>query len=476
MNEIHPQTPVPGPNPNRLRWPWFIAAGGVLLVLLALLSRRGVDKSARNETSATASGQVASADSADIKPGFERIRRSSTAPEFTAEEIVAGKVSQFVRKRRDLVRAIGRRENKEVPPEIEKFFDALESGDWTEIEKQWKAISSRSAQYEGSTHSPELDPFWPAVLDAYGVAEQAHMWPAQKLLDYGNAILDTLRPGMIYVGGTDPGRWIPELLNETSGGEQHIIVTQNAFADGRYMEFMNTLYSDRMSTLTSDDSKRAFDEYIADAKKRFEHDRQFPDEPRQVRPGEDVRLVDGKIQVSGQVAVMAINEKMFQMLLDKNPGVSFAIEQSFPFKSTYENATPLGPIMEVRVQDQQNALTPERATESVDYWRAAAQQVLFPTDGQPLDEQLRLAYSKLASNQADLLLNRNYPAQAEQTFQLATQISPSSPEAVYGYINFLITQDRVNDAIPIAQAAIQASPDNRQFQDLLGQLQTKKRN
>ena len=70
--------------------------------------------------------------------------------------------------------------------------------------------------------------------------------PAQKLLDYGNAILGSLRPGMVYVGGTDNGRWIPELLNETSGSEPHIIVTQNALADGRYIDFVNTLYNDRI--------------------------------------------------------------------------------------------------------------------------------------------------------------------------------------------------------------------------------------
>jgi hypothetical protein len=47
--------------------------------------------------------------------------------------------------------------------------------------------------------------------------------PAQKLLDYGNAVLGALRPGMVYVGGTDPGRWIPTLLNETSESERHIV-------------------------------------------------------------------------------------------------------------------------------------------------------------------------------------------------------------------------------------------------------------
>ena len=52
---------------------------------------------------------------------------------------------------------------------------------------------------------------WQAVHETYGVAEVAHDWPAQKLLDYGQAVLDSLRPGMVYVGGTDAGRFIPTL-------------------------------------------------------------------------------------------------------------------------------------------------------------------------------------------------------------------------------------------------------------------------
>jgi hypothetical protein len=110
----------------------------------------------------------------------------------------------------------------------------VESGNWEEIDQLWQAMAKRSAQYEGSTHDPNLDPFWPAVLEAYGAAEQAHLWPAKQLLDYSEAILGSLRPGMVYVGGTDPGRFIPTLVNETSNGEQHVILTQNAFADARY--------------------------------------------------------------------------------------------------------------------------------------------------------------------------------------------------------------------------------------------------
>src|SRR5437899_5063592 len=109
-----------------------------------------------------------------------------------------------------------------------------------------------------------------------------------------------------------------------------------------------------MATLTEEDTQKAFKDYVTDAQKRLDHDQQFPDEPKQIRPGEDIRVIDGKVQVSGQVAVMAINERLLQTLMSKNPDASFAIEESFPFKSTYAGAVPLGPIMELRATDEQN--------------------------------------------------------------------------------------------------------------------------
>jgi tetratricopeptide (TPR) repeat protein len=454
------------------RWPRLIVGGCLLLILIALLLPRQREQQNQHASSTNAPENSSTADSS----AAERVRRFASrstsvgAPTPTAEEIVAGKVLQFGRNRRELVRAIARRTGKDIPPEVERFFDAIEAGVWEEIEKQGKALGQRSGQYEGSTHSPELDPFWPAVLDAYGVAEQAHDWPAQKLLDYGNAILDSLRPGMVYVGGTDPGRWIPELLNETSAGEQHIIVTQNAFADGRYVDFMQTLYGDRFATLTEEDSKRAFQEYTADAQKRLEHDQQFPDEPKQIQPGEDVRIIDGKAQVSGQIAVMAVNEKMLRMLMEKNPDASFAMEESYPFKSMFGSATPLGPIMELRVQDEQSALTRERAAQSVDYWRTTAQQLL--SDSEAADSrEVRMSYSKLVSSQAGLLLDRGYTAEAEQAFRLANEIAPTSSEAVFRYVNLLVSQNRVQDAMPIAENALRIEPERKQFRDLVRELQ-----
>jgi predicted Zn-dependent protease len=130
--------------------------------------------------------------------------------------------------------------------------------------------------------------------------------------------------------------------------------------------------------------------------------------------------------------------------------------------------------MELRVQDQQNALTPERARASVDYWRDTARELQTSSEDQNLQNP-RMAYAKMASEQAALLLDRNYTQEAEETLRVAVQIAPSSPEALFRYIDVLTRQSRAAEGIPMVEAAIKAAPENPQFQSLLAQLKTGKK-
>jgi hypothetical protein len=301
---------------------------------------------------------------------------------------------------------------------------------------------------------------WPAIIDAYGVAEQVHDWPAQKLLDYGSTVLDALRPGMVYVGGTDPGRWIPELINDTSEGERHIVITQNGLAAGDYQEYLRLQYDDRFANLSDEESQRAFDAYIADAQKRLEHDQQFPNEPKQLLPGEDVHMVDGKVQVGGQAAVMAINERLLQSLMQKNPDLSFAIQESFPLKGTYADALPLGPLMELRAVDDPNTFTSERAQQSLDYWRNRADQILSDPEAVGSSEVLK-SYSHDTVAAAHLLAAHGLGVEAEQAYRLATTICPWNPESVNGLADLLSGSGRVTEAEQVVNEFEQKYPEQR---------------
>ena len=436
-----------GEGRRRSPWPWLLGLGCLLLLFFGIQRRFTEDGFNMGDGSATA--QPASGESR-VEIRIPRARRASAEP-ASAEEIVAQKLAQFGRQRREYMYALARRRNVQVPDEVERFFDAVESGDWERIEAAFKKINGGdSSAGHTSNRTSEVTSLWPAIIDAYGAAEQVHLWPAQQLLDYGNSILDALRPGMVYVGGTDNGRWIPELLNDTSDGERHVIVTQNGLADSSYLDYLQLQYEGRLNMLSPEESQRAFQHYIDDAKKRLEHDQQFPDEPKQLRPGEEIRIVDGKVQVSGGVAVMSINEKLLEMLMAKNPELPFGLQQSFPFRGTYADALPLGPLMELNARNNENTFTPERAANYLNRWRQTADSIFANPLASPSEAALK-SYSHDTVSAANLLASHNYAAEAEQAYRLAAQLWPENPESVGGLADLLAANGRENEARALLQ-------------------------
>lgn len=431
---------------SRPALPFFISS--LVLLLVVLLWIRSRDTALVNHTQTetnTAASQAALPVAAKGSRPVRLATGTGAAESISAEERVAAKLKKFSQLRRETMRAMARQKNVTVPELVEQFFDAVDSGDWTQIKAAFNAINGGEANAgHGPQRTPEVQALWAPIIDAFGAAEQVHLWPAQKLLDYGNAILDQLRPGMVYVGGTDEGRWVPTLLNETTEGEKHIVLTQNALADGTYLEYVRFLYGDRFLALSSDDSQRAFSDYIADARKRLAHDEQFPNEPKQVRPGEDIKNVDNRITVSGQVAVMDINERLLRMMMDKNPELSFALQESFPLKGTYSDAAPLGPIMELRAQDQ-SGMTPERASESVAYWKHIAEQMEASADAENQDTPQK-SFSKLAVGQANLFAERGLSEQAEQTYRIALEMRGNNTDAAVGLASLMERIGRTAEA------------------------------
>lgn len=442
-------------------FPLLLIGAAVVLIILAILAprQRGPSTSGAGSTnSAPGLGEHGSS----LAGGHKLHEAAFAGPSASPQEVVAAKLNQFSRGRRAITQAMAKKFKVTVPPEVEQFYAAAEAGRWDEMKTLFQALRDRRDHPGGE----DLKTLWGPIMETYGVAEEARRWPADKLLSYGQTVLDSLKPGMVYVGGTDPGRFIPTLLNDTSDGEHHVILTQNALADGTYVQYLNFLHGDQMPLLSGDDSQRAFSDYLADAQKRLAHDQQFPDETKQVLPGEDIRVTDGKVQVSGQVAVMEINEKLLQMILDKNPDTSFAMEESFRFPSINSNAIPLGPIFELRGQDAQGAAVSDRTAQALDYWNATAQQLLAEPDI-PADSAVRQTYAKMAASQAGLLATHNSTAEAEQLFSLATQLCPFSPEAVFRYVNLLVGEKRFADAQAVAQGAVNAATDKSPFQGLL---------
>jgi predicted Zn-dependent protease len=157
---------------------------------------------------------------------------------------------------------------------------------------------------------------------------------------------------------------------------------------------------------------------------------------------------------------MAINEKLLQMLMQKNPDLSFALQESFPMRGTYGDALPLGPLMELRAPENRSAWTPERAAQSLDYWRNTAQQILSDPEATGSPATLK-SYSHDAVSAANLLAAHNFSAEAEQSYRLALQLWPENPESVAGLADLLTANGRANEAQQLVEGFEKQHPGQR---------------
>ncbi len=272
------------------------------------------------------------------------------------------------------------------------------------------------------------------------------------------------------------------------------------------------VYPDReILSATNDDSQKSFQEYLQDAQKRLDHDRKFPNEPKQIKPGEDVKIVENRVQVSGQVAVMAINGLLTKVIFDKNPDHEFYVEESFPLDWMYPHLTPYGIIMKINRQPQVE-LSEDVVARDHKFWSdyserlvgnwitydtpvsnicAFAEKVYHRRDyrdfkGSPMfvrDSDAQKAFSKLRSSIAGVYAwrltqgNPKSPAEqqrmlreAEFSFKQSYAFCPYSPEAVFRYINLLISMGRVDDALLLAETSKKLDPNNGQIDNLLFEL------
>jgi tetratricopeptide (TPR) repeat protein len=259
-------------------------------------------------------------------------------------------------------------------------------------------------------------------------------------------------------------------------------------------------------TPSPEDSQRAFNEYIEDAQQRFQRG--------QMKPGEDFRVEGGRVQVSGQVAVMSINGILTKMIFDANPGHEFYVEESFPLDWMYPYLSPYGIIMKIN-RNPLPELTQEMVDKDHEFWskfsdRLIGNWITYDTPVKEIcdfaertylhrnyndfkgdrkfarDDNAQKAFSKLRSSIGGVYAwrfnNSKSPAEqqrmikeADFTFKQAFAYCPFSPEAVYRYVNLLLSMGRLDDAILIVRTCLKLDPYNDSIKNLLSQVEGMKK-
>jgi thioredoxin-like negative regulator of GroEL len=259
-----------------------------------------------------------------------------------------------------------------------------------------------------------------------------------------------------------------------------------------------------------EDSQASFQQYTDDVARR--------QQLGQLKPGEDVHVdSSGRVQVSGQVAVMMINGLLCKVIFDHNPTNDFYVEESFPLDWMYPYETPSGIIMKIN-RDPVLSYSPDIYKKDHEFWskysdRLVGNWITYDTSVKEIadfaqkvylgnnyagftgdrkfvrDDDAQKAFSKLRSSIAGMYAWRlgqscppEYRPKTEEDMKLLVRetdfafkqsfaFCPYSPEAVFRYVNFLLTFNRLDDALIVAQTCAKLDPFNDQVTGLINQLQ-----
>jgi hypothetical protein len=414
----------------------------------------------------------------------------------------AAQLKQFVAEKK----AQADSSTNEAAPGFAPFFADADKGDWLAVSNDFIHLRQHAGQYEGSTKTDDRlhGTRWEAVKEVWGAMEAFSAGDAQCSAAFGRDIVASIPPGSIYFGGTDPGRFVVTAMCRSQvDGDPFFVLTQNALADGTYLDYLQQMYGGKIYTPTREDSQRCFEDYSTDVDERSKHN--------QLRPGETARSVDGKVQITGQIAVMTINGLIARIVFDKNPSREFYVEESFPLDWMYPYLEPHGLIFKINRQPAAT-LSDDVIQADHEYWAKCMQPMIggwlkddtsvaavadfatktfgrhdfsgFQGDRRFIENDYAHKWSsKLRSSIAGVYAWRvehaTDPADKERmaraadfAFRQAWALCPYSPESMYRYVNFLMSQKRIDDAILVAEttAKLPQSKGNDQLKPLVEQL------
>jgi hypothetical protein len=363
-------------------------------------------------------------------------------------------------------------------PDCQPFFSAAAKGDWLTVSNVFSDLENRANGRAAPSEQYQRGLWLTPVMETYGAFEAFALGHQKYAELFGNEIVQSIPPGSVYFGGTDPGRFVVTAMQKSQvNDDPFFTLTQNALADGFYLKYLRSMYGDRIYVPTDQDSQNSFKDYTDDVQSRRKDNK--------LKPGENVKVSDdGRVQVSGQVAVMQINGLLAKIIFDKNPDRDFYIEVSFPLDWMYPYLEPHGLILKINHQPLPQ-LSEDTLRQDQQYWANLVAPMIgdwLKTDtsipeitafaekvrrhdfsgftGDPAfvqNDYSRKMFSAARAHIADLYVWRMNQATASDekdrmasaadfAFRQALALCPYHQEAAKAYEDFLNSQNRNSDA------------------------------
>ena len=267
-------------------------------------------------------------------------------------------------------------------------------------------------------------------------------------------------PFSIFFGGTDPGRFVPTYMIYSADYRPDVyLITQNALADGTYMSVERDLYGDEIWIPSNDDSAEAFNVYVDEVQ-------------RGIRPANgDLKIENGRVQVTGALGVMEINGILTKMMWDHDRlRHSFYVEESYVIPWMYPYLSPHGLIMKLNAD--RTPYDPKTAAKDRDFWDWYVRRLL----SDPMyrrDFAGQKSFSKLRAAIAGLYSKQGRHADAAQAYREACLLYPASPEASFRYAQEILLPSRRWDAVlELMDYTDYLDPNNKRTANLRGYVES----
>ena len=424
-------------------------------------------------------------------------------------DALAPQLASFVKSKQAQAKALATAQGAKWPASADKLFGAI-------LADQHFVATNLFAQFEREHSNPQVVPArilwvkdrlekigwytpkpnafqteaWQPLIEAYWAYQHNRTWQRPHWDMAAHEIVNVIPSNSIYFGGTDPGRFgITAAMQSHQDGQPFFVLTQNALADGTYLAYLSSMFSNSLYVPTSTDSQKAFETYLVEAQKRAA--------TGTLKKAESVGVGGGSVSVSGVDAVMEFNALIARVIFDRNPEREFYLEQSWPLTWTYPHLVPHGPIFRInrepldRLTDSMlqtdracwsnqcvrligNGLTQTASIQSVcDFVektygpsnQIASEEIQHYLQDKPAQE----FFSKLRHSVADVYLWRC--SEATETdekqrmldecllaFSQAFALGPGNAQLVGDYIGMLVQVQRFDDAERIARVSARVNP------------------
>ena len=393
-------------------------------------------------------------------------------------------------------------------PDFTSFFAAAGRGDWQAVSNIFQDFRNYTGQYKhiNKTNDHLPWPKWQAVLETWGALHAFGEGGEKYSVLFANDIIESIPAGGIYFGGTDPGWFLVAAMQKNqAAGDPFFAVPQHGLENAAQLDHLGSIYGGKIYTPTADDLQRCSQDYTNDVVRRLQN--------HQLKPGEDVTDVNGRVQISGYMAVIGIRERMTQVIFNENSNRQFYVEESFPLEWMYPYLEPHGIIFKLDRQPLPE-LSDEILQRDRDYWTkltvpmigdwlkpdtsvqevtAFAEKVFANHDfsgftGDPQfvrndysckmfsKERSSIAglYAWRARQTKDAAERKRMNAAADFAFRQAWVLCPYSMETVVRYINVLTSENKFSDAqrvaVTVAKMPEMKGQDGGQIRALLDQI------